>query len=196
MSYCPYGTQAEKGLLPVVNLLGNKIDSRIIICHLGNGASITAVKDGKSIDTSMGYSPLDGLVMSSRVGSIDVGAIICLSETESIENLQNIFYTKSGLLALSGVSSDMRILVEKEREGHKGAHTAIEAFIYNVKKYIGAYAGILGGVDTIVFSGAIGENSVPVRERVLQGLEYLKANIQIIPSEESQEIIRILKRNL
>ena len=174
----------------------NKIDSRIIICHLGSGASVTAIKDGRSIDTSMGYSPLDGLIMSSRVGSIDVGAIIHLSEFESIDKLEEILYTKSGLLALSGISPDMRILLEKERENHKGAHLAIEAFIHGVKKYIGAYSAIMGGVDTIVFSGAIGENAVTIRERIMLGLEYLHANTRIVPSEEGQEIMRILKMNL
>jgi acetate kinase len=184
----------------IVNYLkkqNNKIDSRIIVCHLGNGASVTALLNGKSIDTSMGYSPLDGLVMSSRVGNIDVGAIIKLGSIKSLNELQNIFYKESGLLALSGVSYDMRTLLEKEKQGHKGACMAIEKFIYDVKRYIGSYTAVLGGLDTLVFSGAIGENASSIRERICKGfVESIKPNVYVIKTQESDEIARILKENL
>src|SRR3989344_3918807 len=110
------------------------IENRIIVCHLGSGASVTALLGGKSLDTSMGYSPLEGLVMSSRVGNIDAGAVLYLTETQSVDDLQKLFYSKSGLLALSNLSGDMRVLLDAEKEGHIGAHLAIEAFIYSVRK--------------------------------------------------------------
>lgn len=149
------------------------LEKKVIICHLGSGASVTALSDGKSVDTSMGYSPLDGLLMSSRIGDIDVGAVLHLAEKKSTRELQDIFYTKSGLLALSGLSNDMRVLIDAEKEGHTGAHNAIEAFSERIRKYIGAYVAVLGGVDLIVFSGTIGERSFIIRERICSKLEWL-----------------------
>ena len=130
----------------IVNTLSSRpwgLEKRAIICHLGSGASITAVMDGKSIDTSMGYSPLEGLLMSSRVGDLDVGAVLHLMESKTVEELQEIFYKKSGLLAVSGLSDDMRVLIDADKEGHIGAHDAIEMFAYRIRKYIGK-EGTLG----------------------------------------------------
>ena len=162
------------------------IENRIIVCHLGSGASVTALLGGKSLDTSMGYSPLEGLVMSSRVGNIDAGAVLYLTETQSVDDLQKLFYSKSGLLALSGLSGDMRVLLDAEKEGHTGAHLAIEAFVYSVRKYIGAYAGVLNGVDALVFSGTIGERSSALRERICKGFEYL--NIYVDPEKNKSMV--------
>ena len=162
------------------------IENRVIVCHLGSGASITAILNGKSLDTSMGYSPLEGLVMSSRVGNIDAGAILYLTETHNANDLQKLFYLQSGLLALSGLSGDMRVLLDAEKDGHAGACLAIEAFVYSIRKYIGAYAGVLGGVDAIVFSGTIGERSAVLRDRICKGFEYL--NIQIDPEKNKNMI--------
>lgn len=153
------------------------LEKKAIICHLGSGASVTAVLEGKSIDTSMGYSPLDGLVMSSRVGNIDVGAVLQLVDKKMVKNLQEILYTKSGLLAISDLSNDMRVLIDAESEGHAGAHNAIETFAYTIRKYIGAYASALGGVDVIVFSGTIGERSYIIRDRICSGLGWLNVYI-------------------
>ena len=162
------------------------IENRIIVCHLGSGASVTALLGGKSLDTSMGYSPLEGLVMSSRVGNIDAGAVLYLTETQSVDDLQKLFYSKSGLLALSGLSGDMRVLLDAEKDGHPGAHLAIEAFVYSVRKYIGAYAGVLNGVDALVFSGTIGERSSALRERICKGFEYL--NIYVDPEKNKSMV--------
>src|SRR3989344_682534 len=146
----------------IVHSLSNRpsgIESRVVVCHLGSGASVTALLGGRSIDTSMGYSPLEGLVMSSRVGNINAGAVLYLAENHNVNELQKIFYSQSGMLAISGLSGDIRILLDAEKERHAGAHLAVETFIYNVKKYIGFYTGVLGGLDALVFSGTIGERS-------------------------------------
>ncbi|MFA5889292.1 MAG: hypothetical protein WCW47_03235 [Candidatus Paceibacterota bacterium] len=182
----------------IVHSLNKKpsgIESRIIVCHLGSGASVTALLGGKSIDTSMGYSPLEGLVMSSRVGNIDAGAVLYLAETQSVNDLQKLFYHESGLLALSGLSGDMRILLDAEKEGHSGAHLAIEAFVYSVRKYIGAYAGVLGGVDAIVFSGTIGERSPALREKICNGFEYLNIHIDSDKNKSLVNDVDIAREN-
>ncbi len=164
----------------IVNTLSKRLwglEKKAIICHLGSGASITAVLDGKSVDTSMGYSPLEGLVMSSRVGSIDVGAVLRLVEKKTVKNLQEVLYTQSGLLAISELSDDMRVLIDAEKEGHIGAHNAIETFAYGIRKHIGMYASVLGGVDVIIFSGTIGERSFILRDRICSGLGWLNIHI-------------------
>lgn len=153
------------------------IGGKVIVCHLGSGASITALLDGQSVDTSMGYSPLEGLIMSSRVGNIDVGAVLNLTRKHSPNELEEIFYNQSGLLAISGLSDDMRILLDAEKEGHGGAKDAVEAFVYHIIKYIGAYTAVLGGVEAIVFSGTIGERSFIIREKICKELSWLDLNI-------------------
>lgn len=153
------------------------LEPRVIICHLGSGASITAVKNGQSIDTSMGYSPLEGLIMSSRVGTIDAAAVLRLSKDKDMHEIQEFLYSKCGLLGISGLSNDMRTLIDAEKEGHKGAHEAIEAFAYTIQKYIGMYVSVLGGVDLIVFSGTIGERSYIVRDRICSKLGWLNVHL-------------------
>ena len=133
----------------------NKPNANVIVCHLGNGASVTAVKEGKSIDTSMGLTPLEGLVMGTRSGDMD-----------------NILNKKSGLLGISGISNDMRNLSEQEGKNPRAA-LAIKMFCYRIKKYIGSYMAILGHVDGIVFTGGIGENAPDIREKILEGMEEL-----------------------
>lgn len=168
---------------------------RAIVCHLGSGSSITALLDGKSIDTSMGYSPLEGLIMSSRVGNIDAGAILRILEKQNDEDLYKLFYNQSGLLALSDLSSDMRVLLDAEKEGHAGAHLAIEAFIYSVRKYIGAYVAVLGGLDTLVFSGTIGQRSFVLRERICSGFEYLNIHIDLDKNKNTPNEMDVSKDN-
>jgi acetate kinase len=147
----------------------------IISCHLGNGASVCAIQRGHSIDTSMGFSPLEGLIMGTRVGDLDPGIIPYLMREHnlSIDELDKILNTKSGLLGISGVSSDMRETIAAADSGQAQALLAIKAFCYRIKKYIGAYHGILGGADALIFTGGIGENDHNIRARCVQGLEKL-----------------------
>jgi len=150
-------------------------DLKIVTCHLGNGASIAAVKNGKSIDTSMGFTPLEGLVMGTRCGDIDPAIIPFLLEKEDMtpSEIDNILNKESGLLGVSGVSSDSRDVEDAAAEGNHQAEIALELFNYRVKKYIGAYTAAMGGVDAIVFTAGIGENSIDTRANILSGLEYL-----------------------
>lgn len=150
-------------------------DSKIITCHLGNGASVAAVKNGKSIDTSMGLTPLEGLVMGTRCGDIDPAIVPFLQEKEDLSSkeIDNIMNKESGLLGISGVSNDSRDIQEAADEGNERAQLAGDVFNYRVKKYIGAYTAAMGGVDAIVFTAGIGENAIEIREGILDGLEYL-----------------------
>jgi len=150
-----------------------KRHSRIITCHLGNGCSIAAIKDGKSIDTSMGFTPLEGLVMGTRSGTIDPGMVSYLSNLgHDVSEISNILNNQSGLLGISGVSSDMRDLVSIMKKNSR-ARLAVDVFCYNAKKFIGSYAAVLDGVDAVVFTGGIGENSAIIRRMVLENLDYL-----------------------
>ncbi|MFN2363842.1 MAG: acetate/propionate family kinase [Halarsenatibacteraceae bacterium] len=150
-------------------------DSKIITCHLGNGASVAAVKNGKSIDTSMGLTPLEGLVMGTRCGDIDPAIVPFLQEKENLtsKEIDNIMNKESGLLGISGISNDSRDIQEAAAEGNERAQLAGDVFKYRVKKYIGAYTAALGGVDAIVFTAGIGENAKEIRKGILDGLEYL-----------------------
>ena len=150
-------------------------NQKIISCHLGNGASIAAVKNGKSVDTSMGFTPVEGLVMGTRCGDLDLGALLYIAEKENLDfkGMNNLINKQSGLAGISGVSADMRDIEQAATEGNKRAQNAFDAFIYRVKKYIGAYAAAMGGVDIILFTGGIGENGIKQREAVCDGLEFL-----------------------
>ena len=145
-----------------------------ITCHLGNGSSITAVKEGKSVDTSMGFTPLEGSVMGTRSGDIDPSiGFYLFRKGYSIDEIDNLLNKKSGLYGLSGVGNDMRTILQKAQEGNKRANLAVDVFCYRIKKYIGAYSAVLGKVDGIIFTGGIGENAVEVRKRVCSGMENL-----------------------
>jgi acetate kinase len=157
-------------------VLGLNIDQqKIITCHLGNGSSIAAIKNGKSYDTSMGMTPAEGLIMGTRTGDLDPGALLFMAEKEetSIKETSNLLNKKSGMLGISGVSSDMRDIEEAANKGNHRAQLALEMFAYRAKKYIGAYAAAMGGVDMIVFTGGIGERDPETRKRILNGLEFL-----------------------
>ena len=149
--------------------------SKIISCHLGNGASITAIKNGKSVDTSMGMTPVEGLLMGSRCGDIDAGTLLYIQQNFNLspEEIQEMINKKGGLLGLSGISSDFRDVLEAAKQGNVDAQIALEVFYYRIKKYIGAYAAVLGGVDVLVFTGGIGENSSETRMAACEGLEFL-----------------------
>lgn len=151
-----------------------KYDVDLITCHLGNGSSIAAVKNGKSVDTSMGLTPLEGLVMGTRAGDLDAAIVFHLvRKGYSVEQLDSILNKKSGLLGISGISNDVRDLEQHAREGHEKAKLALNIFAYKIKKYIGLYSAVLNGCDGIVFTGGIGENAVHIRETILTGLDNL-----------------------
>lgn len=149
--------------------------TRLITCHLGNGGSITAIKDGKSIDTSMGFTPLEGLVMGTRCGDIDPSILFYLVEKEelTLANLHNLLNRHSGLLGMSGYAADMRDLMEEADKGDRRCQQAIDTFVYRIKKYIGAYMAAMNGVDAIIFTGGIGENAVKIRKMVLSDMQNL-----------------------
>lgn len=148
---------------------------KIITCHLGNGASIAAIKNGKSYDTSMGMTPIEGLIMGTRSGDLDVGAFMHILNKEEIDVATgNVLINKfSGMLGVSGVSSDMRDIEKAAEAGDKRAIVALKMYQYRVKKYIGSYAAAMGGVDLIIFTGGVGENDVDSRQLILQDLEFL-----------------------
>ena len=154
-------------------------DLKIITCHLGNGSSVTAVNGGKSVDTSMGFTPLEGLVMGTRSGDIDPAIVPYLMDKMQMDLEETINYLnkKCGVWGLSGVSSDFRDLWIAREKGNERAGTALDVFIYKLKKFIGAYAAAMGGVDAIVFTAGIGENDYRIRELAVAGLEFLGAEI-------------------
>ena len=154
---------------------------KIITCHIGNGGSISAIKDGKCIDTSMGLTPLEGLVMGTRSGDIDAGAVTFIMEKEGLNatGISNLLNKKSGVLGVSGVSSDMRELEAAVAAGNPKAILAEKMYFYRIKKYIGAYAAALGGVDIILFTGGVGENQANCRSEVCEGLEFMGVKIDL-----------------
>lgn len=150
-------------------------DTRLISCHLGNGASIAAVKGGKSVDTSMGFTPLAGVIMGTRSGNIDPALIPYMMDRtgQSAEEVVNVLNKKSGLLGLSGFSSDLRDITEAAEQGNERAQLALDVFTDRIHQHIGQYAAGMGGVDAIIFTAGIGENSAIVREKVMRGLEFM-----------------------
>jgi acetate kinase len=161
-------------------LLGRPYDKlKIVTCHLGNGSSIAAVDCGKTVDTSMGFTPLDGLPMGTRCGTIDPAVVTFLMNKENMspEQMDTIMNKKSGVLAISGVSSDFRDLDNAVAQGNERAALALEVFAYSVKKFIGAYACAMGGLDVIVFTAGIGENNPQMRKNICAGLEFLGVEI-------------------
>ncbi len=164
----------------VCEMLGIKPEgTKIITCHIGNGASIAAIKDGKVIDTSMGLTPLEGLIMGTRSGDVDGGVVTYLQNKLGIDayRMSAILNKKSGMLGLTGISSDMRSIEEAYNKGDKKAITATNAYIYRIKKYIGAYTAALGGVDVIVFTGGVGENQASIRSGAIAGMDYLNVKV-------------------
>ena len=149
--------------------------SKIVTCHIGNGASVTAVLDGKSYDTSMGFTPVDGLIMGTRCGSTDPGALIYIAEKEglNLDRLSGMINKESGLYGITGVSSDMRDIHAAANRGDERAKLALAMFVARIKKFIGQYAALMGGADLIVFTGGVGENDYLVREWVCEGMEYM-----------------------
>ncbi len=187
----------------------NKEDSKIIVCHLGNGSSVSAVRDGKSISTSMGLTPLEGLIMGTRSGDIDAGVIPYLMERKGLNANQILDYLnkKSGILGISGISSDLREVIKASNDGDKRSKIAIEMLCNRIKKYLCSYAGLMGGVDAICFTAGIGENSDLIREKVCENLEFMgieidkeankirKSGIREIQKDSSKTKIFIIPTN-
>ena len=150
-------------------------NQKIVTCHLGNGASVAAIKNGKSIDTSMGLTPVEGLIMGTRSGDLDLGAFIFLMEKEnmSLEQANTMINKQSGMCGITGVSSDMREIREEAEKGNERAKLGLRMYDYRVKKYIGSYSAAMDGVDIIVFTGGIGENDWESRQGILEGMDYL-----------------------
>jgi acetate kinase len=187
---------------------------RHIVCHLGNGASVCAIQDGRSVDTSMGFTPMEGLMMGTRAGDLDAGILLYLMRTgKSEQELDDLLNQRSGLLGVSGRSGDVRDLEAAARAGDEAATLALEMFAYRVAKYIGAYAAVLGGLDAVTFTAGIGEHSSFIRSRVCERLAFLgieldeelnrasrtderrisrgKVDVWVIPTNEEWEIARL-----
>lgn len=174
------------------DVLGRPLEElRLITCHLGNGASITAVKNGDSVDTSMGFTPLEGLVMGTRSGDIDPAVVTYLMEREGLDinGVNSLLNKRSGLLGLSNVSNDMREIINARDEGNRHAGLAIDVFCHRARKYIGAYVAVMGGLDAIVFTGGIGENSKPTREGICKGLECFGIEFDREKNERNEQNI-------
>lgn len=167
-----------------------KLPAKTVICHLGGGASVTAVLDGQSVDTTMGFTPLDGLVMATRVGTIDPGAVVYLADKLrlSTRKLEEYFNNKCGLLGLSGKSDDVRDLIKFEKEGDQDSHLALEIYADRLKKYIGSAAAVLGGIDLLVFAGTVGERSFIMRGRICDGLQFLGIDLDLDKNNQTDGV--------
>ena len=176
-----HGTSHRYVSARAIDMLGNPEHSRVISCHLGNGSSLAAIVDGKVMDTSMGLGPLAGFPMGTRSGDVDATILEYLMGRYNydIKEMLNILNKKSGVLGISGVSSDFRDLEKAADEGNERAQLALDKFIYEVKKYIGAYATVMGGVDAIIFTAGIGENSADLRAKICEGLEYMGIKMDV-----------------
>ena len=185
-------------------------DAGLVIAHLGNGASICAVQDGKSVDTSMGMTPLEGLIMGTRSGDVDFGALSYLADKtgQSMAELKRVVNKESGLLGLSGLSSDLRVLEQAYQEGHAGAHRAIGAFVHRIARHIGGHASALRRLDGVIFTGGIGENSVLIRQLVMArlmvfGIEVDEAKnaqpnrvgARVVSSDRSRAVAAVIPTN-
>ncbi len=168
-------------------------DIKIITCHLGNGSSVSAVKNGKCVDTSMGFTPLDGVVMGTRTGSMDPAVVTFVMENEHLtaKEMDNLMNKKSGVFGISGISSDFRDLSDAAEKGDEKAKLALDMFTYSVKKLIGAYAAAMGGVDAVVFTAGIGENDGAMRKEIVSGLEFMGIKIDDEKNKKRGEAIDV-----
>jgi len=177
-----HGTSHRYVTARAAKILDKPIDSiKMVTCHLGNGCSITAVEKGISIDTSMGFTPLEGLVMGTRSGDLDPAILFFLHNNLGMEitEIDDLLNKKSGLLGISEISNDVRDISDAAAKGNKKAKLALEIFSYRVRKYIGAYAAAMNGIDAVIFTAGIGENASNVREMICQGLEFLGIKLDI-----------------
>ncbi|MDA3866321.1 MAG: acetate kinase [Salinivirgaceae bacterium] len=181
-----HGTSHRYVAEQTCEMLGTKMEEqKIVTCHLGNGASVAAIDKGQSIDTSMGFTPLEGLIMGTRCGDLDIGAFMFIMEKEEIglPSANTLVNKHSGMVGLTGVSSDMRTIEEAAEKGDERCINALKAYDYRIKKYIGAYTAAMNGIDTLIFTGGIGENADVTRAGVANDLEYL--GIKIDPEKNN-----------
>ncbi len=205
-----HGTSHQFVSQEAASLIGTPIEQlKIITCHLGNGCSLAAVKYGASVDTSMGLTPLEGVMMGTRSGDVDPGIIFFLTDKENnnIGNVNKLLNKNSGLKGVSGISNDLRDIIKARDDGNDRARLAIDMFIYRLKKQIGAYAAAMDGVDMIVFTGGIGENNAEIRQRTVEGLSFLGAKISekrnrsvgetqtIISADDSSVAVAVIPTN-
>lgn len=177
-----HGTSHRYVSKRVCDFLGvNPADKKVITCHIGNGGSIAAVDGGKCVDTSMGLTPLEGLMMGTRSGDIDGGAITFLEKKLGLDadGMSNLLNKKSGVLGITGISSDMREIESANDEGNERAKLALDMYSYRIKKYVGAYAAAMGGCDIIVFTAGVGENQASMREDVCKNMEYMGVKLDV-----------------
>jgi acetate kinase len=205
LRYGFHGLSYEYVMSELHTLEGKLANGRVIIAHLGSGASMAAVKEGKSIDTSMGFTPLEGLVMSTRSGDVDPGVLLYLLEQKEMaaKEMNTLMNKESGLLGVSGTSGDMKALLDKMQQDVR-AREAVDLFCYRAKKYIGAYAAVLGGLDVLVFAGGIGERAPAVRKQICDDLDFLgirldvqnnEANAAVISPPQSRVRVRVIRTN-
>lgn len=187
--YGYHGTSHKFVASKAASFIGKDVrDMKIITCHLGNGASVTAIRNGESIDTSMGFTPVDGLIMGTRTGEIDPGVLIYIADKEhlNVSGVNNLINKKSGVAGISQLSSDMRDLEKAAAEGNPKAILALKMYAYKVKKFIGSYIAVLNGLDLLVFTGGVGENDFNMRAMICEGME----NLGIIFDKESNHGVR------
>jgi acetate kinase len=190
-----HGTSYRYVSKRVATLLGEPLNKvKMIICHLGNGVSMAALDGGKSVDTSMGLTPLEGLIMGTRSGDVDPGVIFFLHRELglSIDRIEDLLNRESGLLGISGTSNDMRDVIRKAGEGNQRCRLALEAFAYRAKKYVGAYTAALGGLDALVFTAGIGENSPLVRQMICENLECMGISLDETNNEEAIGVEKLI----
>lgn len=191
-----HGTSHEYVANEAAGILGKPLKAlKVITCHLGNGCSVTAIDRGRPIDTSMGFTPLEGLVMGTRCGDIDPSLVTYLMRKKrfNISRIDGILNKESGLKGISGLSNDMRLLSKKAKDGNKRAQLAINIFIYRIKKYIGSYAAVMSGCDALIFTGGIGENQPKIRQGISENIFYAfkkKPKVLVIPTDEELMIAR------
>ena len=204
-----HGTSHRFVSKELANILGKKPEElKIVSCHLGNGSSITAVDGGKSVDTTMGFTPLDGLVMGTRCGAVDPSAVEFVQKKKGFtpDEMTAYMNKQSGFLGLSGISSDNRDIQKAASEGNEQAQAVSEMLCYQIKKYIGSYAAAMGGVDAVLFTGGIGENAPEVRAEACEGLEFMgikidaeknncRGKVQEISTEDSKVKVFVLPTN-
>ena len=189
-----HGTSHRYVSMRAAEMLGKKPEElRIVTCHLGNGSSLAAIKDGKVVDTSMGFTPLDGIIMGTRCGSIDPSIVSYIANLENLHErgMNRLLNNESGLLGVSGVSSDFRDVLEEAENGNERAQLAADMLEYQLVKLIGSYAAALGGVDAILFTGGIGENAMGLREQVMHDLAYLGVTADLAANNSRGEEVRI-----
>lgn len=194
-----HGTSHKYVSAEAARFLGAPIENlKIVTCHLGNGCSISAVDSGKCVDTSMGLTPLEGLIMGTRCGDLDPAIVYYLMEHKKLDfaGINDLLNKKSGLLGLAGIgSSDLRDILKARDEGNEQADMAFKAFIYRVKKYIGSYSAVMGGMDAIVFTAGIGENSPLVRQMVCEGMEGIGVTIDKDKNEKARKEDAVISRD-